>query len=683
MNWLSLAKEAYSASTTWFEQNVRDELDYSLRAFRNEHASNSKYSSEEYKARSRVFRPKTRSIIRKNEAAGAIALFSNMDIVNVSAGNPDNPMSVASAAAIKEILEYRLSKTIPSFPLVMGAIQDAQTQGAVCSYQYWEYQRKGDGRKVKDKPCIELRPLENIRIDGGANWLDPINTSPYLADIIPMYVCDVKAMMKSKNDKTKDPKWKSYPDSEILKARPDVMAFSRLPRDKQFERPSETLNSFDIVWVLRWFMKDSQGEDHVFYTLGTENLLSVVKPLEEVYFHGKRPYVLGYSILETHKALKPGVPLLVKPLQQEVNDVANQRLDNVKFVLNKRWLVARGRQVDVQSLIRNVPGGVTLLTDPKNDIVESNWADVTSSSYVEQDRLSSELDDLAGNFTPSTKVANNAVNDTVRGSQMAAQGAGLMSDYLLRTVIETWWEPVLRQLVLLEQYYETDEIVLAVCANKARLYPRFGVSTITDDLLMNEVNVSVNVGMGSSNPTERTARFLAATSASIQLVTTAPPGANVSEMIKEIYSNAGYRDGARFWSEQADPRLLKAMQTIQQLTGLVEGKQMELQAGLQETQMKLESNERIKGAELQVDAGRIAGDLRLREGENAIEAAKVGLDQYITQLEAQGVEKEQIARLMEMSNQLEMAQLKLQEQKLKNAGIAMKAISDTRKNVAA
>lgn len=682
-DYLALAKEAYESSTTYFDQNIRDELDYSLRAFRNEHAASSKYSSEEYKARSRVFRPKTRSIIRKNEAAGAVALFSNMDVVNVTPGNPDNNISVASAAAMKEILEYRLSKTIPAFPLVMGAIQDAQAQGAVCSYQYWEYQRRADGRKVKDRPCIELRPLENIRLDGGANWLDPINTSPYLADIIPMYVCDVKGMMENKNDKTAEPKWKKLEDSVILKARPDVMAFNRLPREKQFEKPGDALKNFDIVWVLRWFMKDSQGNDHVFYTMGTEDLLTDEKPIEEVYFHGKRPYVLGCAILETHKALKPSIGTLVKPLQQEVNDIANQRLDNVKFVLNKRWLVARGRQVDVQSLVRNVPGGVTLLTDPKNDVVESNWADVTSSSYVEQDRLASELDDLAGNFSPSTKVANNAVNDTVRGSQMAAQGAGLMSDYLLRTIIETWWEPTLRQLVLLEQYYETDEIVLSVCANKAKLFPRFGMSKITDDLLMNEVNVSVNVGMGSSNPTERTARFLSATSAAIQLVGTAPPGANVQEMIKEIYSNAGYRDGSRFWSEQVDPRLLKAMQTIHQLTGIVEGKQMEIQAGLQETQMKLESTERIKGAELQVDAGRISGDLKIRESETAIEAARVGLDQYIAQLEAQGMEQEQIARLQEMSTQLEQAQLKLQEQNLKNAGIAMKVIADRKKDAVA
>ena len=539
-DYLKLSQEAFEASSAYVDTNCRADWDYSLRAFRNEHASGSKYLSEEYKGRSRIFRPKTRSIIRKNEAAGAVALFSNMEVVNLSPGNPDDVMSVASAAAMKEILEYRLTKTIPAFPVCLGGLQDAMTTGTVCSYQYWEYEQR-NGKKIKDKPCIELRPIENIRLDGGASWLDPVGTTPYFCDIIPMYVCDVKGMMENEDEKTNQPKWEKFDDATIGKARPDVIDSTRQSRLGNQQDPHEEtsgIKSFDIVWVMRWFMRNSQNDDVVFYTLGTEKLLTDAKPIDEVYFHGKRPYVMGYAILETHKALKSGLPVLTKQLQLESTEVANQRLDNVKFVLNKRWLVARGRQVDVQSLVRNVPGGVTLTTDPKNDVQESNWPDVTSSSYAEQDRLNADFDDLAGNFSPSTKVANNAVNDTLGGSKMAMQGAGMMSDYLLRTFIETWWEPVLRQLIMLEQHYETDDVVLSVCANKARMFPRFGISKITDMMLMNEVNVTVNVGMGSSNPRERQQNFIGATQAVLGLIQNAPPSANVGEMIKEVYSNA-------------------------------------------------------------------------------------------------------------------------------------------------
>lgn len=610
MDYLKLAQEAYDSSTSYIDANWRSNWDYALRAFNNEHAAGSKYLSEEYKARSRLFPPKTRTIIRKNEAAGMQAMFSNREVVNTEATNPDDPMSVASAAAMKEILEYRLDKSIPTFEIYIGGLQDAQTTGTVCSYQYWGYVKR-DGKKIKDKPCIELRPIENIRFDSGASWLDPVGTSPYFCDIIPMYVCDVQAMMENKDDKTGSPKWKKFDEATIAKARPDVADATRRARLSGMQDPQDEhrpIKAFDIVWVMRWFMRDSQGYDKIFYTLGTQELLTEAVDLEKVYFHGVRPYAMGYAILEAHKTAKSGLPVLTRPLQQEATDITNQRMDNVRFVLNKRWLVARGRQVDVQSLVRNVPGGVTLLTDPKNDIVESNWPDVTSSAFVEHDRLNASFDDLSGNFSPSTKVANNAVNDTVRGSQMANQSAGMMTEYLLRTVHETWWEKVLRQLALLEQHYETDEIVLAVCAKKARLFPRFGISQITDDLLMQEVNITVNASMG--NPQERLQKFLMATNAAIQLVTTAPPGFNIEEGIKEIYSNAGYRDGARFFGGQVDPRLAKAMQTIQQLTGILKGKQMELQMQGQLKQLEIQSNEKIKGAEIQVNAQRIQGELQ-------------------------------------------------------------------------
>ncbi len=683
---LALTKEAYDASSAFVDANYRKDWDYSIKAFRNEHAAGSKYLADEYKARSRIFRPKTRSIIRKNEAAAMQAMFANREFCYTEAQDPDNLESVAAAACMKELLQYRMTRSIPTFEIYLGGVQDAQTQGAVVSYQYWDYQKRGD-KVLKDKPCIELRPIENIRIDGAASWVDPIGTSPYFCDIVPMYVCDVKGMMASKDEKTGAPKWKKLSDEEIAQARPDAMDSTRKARLGNQQDPQEEtsgIKMFDIVWVMRWFMRNSIGEDFVYYTMGTEHMLTDPRPIDDVYFHGVRPYAMGFAILETHTMMKTSMPTLIRPLQAESNQLANSRIDNVQFVLNKRWIVARGRQVDVQSLVRNVPGGVTLATDPNLDVKESNWPDVTSSAYVEQDRLNSDMDDLAGNFSPATKVANNAVNDTLGGSRLAAAGAGLMTEYLLRTVNETWWEKVVRQVALLEQYYETDSVVMGVCAQKARLFPRFGMSRITDEMLMNEVIVTVDVSMG--DPAQRMQKFLMATNAAVQLRMQAPPGANVSEMTKEIYSNAGYRDGARFWNDREDPKLMRAMQMVQQLQGMVQGKQMELQADAQVEAAKLQSNERIKAAEIQVNQQRIQGDLQIRSAELAIEQEKLAiekmriqLDAEIAAMNAQNEKEERPYRIAELQSSLENAQMKLDGERQKLVGLAMKIAAESEK----
>lgn len=680
-DFLKLSREAFDSSSAFVDANYRSDWDYGIKAFRSEHAAGSKYLSPEYAHRSRLYRPKTRSIIRKNEAAGAMALFSSMEIVDVQPANPDDPMAVASRDAIKAVLEYRLTNTIPWFEICMGGIQDAQVTGAVVSYQYWDYQQK-DGVVVKDKPCIELRPVENIRLDGGASWLDPVGTSPYFCDIIPMPVCQVRGMMKSKDSKTNQPRWKSYVDSVILQATPDEIDSTRkarLGKQQDPHRDQKVVSDFTTVWVMRWFMKDSQNDDFTYYTLGTDKLLTDPSPLHEVYFHGVRPYEMGYAVLETHKVFKPGMPILVKQLQQEKNEIGNQRIDNVKFALNKRWLVARGRQVDVQSLVRNVPGGVTLLTDPKTDVVESNWPDVTSSAYVEDDRINAEFDDLAGNFSPNTKFANKGTNDTLGGARLASQGAGLVTDYLLRTVIETWVEKVMKHMVKLEAAYETDEKVLAICAKKARLFPRYGISQISDQMLNDDVTLTINVGMGATDPNTRFQKAMMFFGAANQLIMTAPPGANVQEQIKELGGHAGFRDATRFYGGGEDPRLLKAMQMLQQMQGMLNGKMLEMKSRERIENNKLISNERVKAAELHVDAGRIHGDLRIRETETAIEAARVQLERYIADMEQKGVAQEHLMMLHEFAQTLREGEMRLQEQRLKNHGQVIKMVGDLQK----
>jgi hypothetical protein len=678
-DWLKLSRDAFDSSSSFIEANLNPDRDYSLRAFRNEHATGSKYLSPEYAHRSRLFRPKTRSVIRKNEAAGSIALFSNMEIVDLQPSDPDNELAVHSRDAMKALLEYRLQNTIPTFEIAMGGIQDAQTQGAVVSYQYWEYQVK-NGRKIKDKPCIDLRPIENIGLDGGASWLDPVNTSPYFYDIIPMPACQVRGMMESTDDKTGQPKWKKLDDKTILRARPDVansLRQTRLGKSQDPHLETTKLGDFDYVWVMRWFMRDHMDDDYTFYTLGTEDLLTDPQPLEEVYFHNIRPYVMGYSILETHKTFKTSMPVLLRPLQQETNAVANDRLDNVKLVLHKRWFVARGRQVDVQSLVRGAAGAVTLMTDPKTDVQESNWVDVTSSAYVEQDRLNADMDDLAGNFSPATKFANKGTNDTLGGAKLASAGAGLMTDYLLRTIIETWWEKVLKQLVKLEAAYETDEKILALCAKKAKLFPRYG--TIPDELLNDDVILTVNVGMGASNPDARFQKMIVGFNAIMDTIMKAPPGFNVEEFIKEASSNMGYRDGTRFWGGKQDPRLAKSMQMIKELTEQLKGKQLEIASGERIEQQKLIAAERQTDKQLQVDYERIKGDLQIRAAELVVEQQRLELERLQAQVDLKTASDEHKTKLIELGAKIEEANLKLEGERTKLLATQEKASAEMQK----
>lgn len=573
--WLRLAAEAYTASTSYFDSSIRKGLVDDLRQFQGVHPQGSKYLSEAYRSRSKFFRPKTRASVRKNESIAAEAYFSTQDVVSIAAHDEDEPIQRASAEINKELLQYRLTKTLPWFLLCIGAYQDAQVQGIVCSYQDWKY----DPRKGIDRPDLQLRPLENIRFDASANWADPVNTSPYFIDLIPMWIKDVKARMEIIDDKTGKPRWFPAPTEALLKATTNYSDVVRMQRENNrvdSQQNRSAITEFTVVWVHRNII-EIDGEDWIYHTLGTETLLDEPRPLREVYFHGKRPYVIGFSVIETHKSYPSGNVRLGKDVQAELNENANQRIDNVKFSMNKRYFVRRSAQVDLRALQRNVPSGVTMMGDVEKDVHIVETPDVTRSAYEEQDRLALDFDDLMGSFSQSSVQSNRKLNETVGGMNILTKDASQITGYQLRVFNETWVEPVLRQLMLLEQHYETDEVILALAGKKANLLQRFGVSEITDRILMQELTLTVNVGVGATNPHDQLQNFIQGLTALRDLLAEGvlvAQGLNVREVVKEIMGKLGHKDGTRFFPEQGeDPRIAQLMKQIEQLQAELERKQ--------------------------------------------------------------------------------------------------------------
>ena len=565
-DFLQMAREAFTTSTTFFDSSIRRPIEASIRQFQGIHPAGSKYHSDTYKARSRLFRPKTRTTIRKNEAVAAEALFSTADVVSITPEDDENELQQASAAVLQALLNYRLKKSIPWFLTVIGAYQDAQTVGVCVSYQHWIY----DAKKKVDKPVIELLPVENLRIDPGASWADPINSSPYVIRLIPMYVKDVKARMTRPDEKTGQSKWKTLDDAHILTAMNQTGDSTRLTRERgrtDSKEQSQGIRDFAIVWVHQNFI-EVDGQDMVFYTLGTTAMLTEPVAIEQVYFHGRRPFVMGCCILETHKPYPEGVAGITKDTQAEINEIANQRIDNVKFAMNKRYFVKRSKQVDIRSLTRNVPGSVTMLTDI-DDVKVQETNDVTASSYQEQDRLNLDFDDIAGAFSQSSVSSNRKLNETVGGMTMLTTNANQVSSYQLRTFVETWVEPVLSQLVMLEQYYETDTVVLAMAGKRAGLAQKFGTDVVTDELLMQELTTNVNVGIGSTNPQDQINNFMSGMTNLRNILADGlleKYGLDVAEVIKELFGKLGYKDGDRFFNtEDEDPSLSAAKATIEQL----------------------------------------------------------------------------------------------------------------------
>lgn len=396
------------------------------------------------------------------------------------------------------------------------------------------------------------------------DWRNPAQTSPYICYLMGMYAGDVMKRMEMQNPKTGDPLWRKYSLQQILAA-------SKENIDNRTRRAREGYNRIDpttdkaageytMTWAHLNIVREG-GVDVAFWTLGTQLVLTDPIPLTDMYPHlhpGERPFQVGFSTVDAHRNYPDGDVAQIASLQEEINAIANQRLDNVRLVLNKRYFIRRGSQMDLDALMRNVPGGGVMTNDPEKDVQVVNTPDVTSSAYQEQDRLAQDLDDLVGGFGQASIAAGGKQMDRAGSMDVLQGAAGAVQDYSIKLFFETWMQPVLRQLVRLEQMYETDQTVLAVAAKSTPLWKRYGTDIVTDSLLQQNLTISINVGIGNTDPVKRVQKLTFGVSQVVQLPDMARRVKSM-ELADEIFGALGYKDASRFFMD--DQELTEHMKT--------------------------------------------------------------------------------------------------------------------------
>jgi hypothetical protein len=657
------AREIYTASTDYMTANITNTWEKNISHFHSEHAPGSVMRSRARK-RSSVFRPKTRSVTKSQEAALAVAMFSTDNKVQITPQNPRDKTQQISAKINKSILEYRLKKRMPWFQTVLGAYQCSKVYGVCIGHQYWRYDvdtdivpvfndddtpvmneagdAMGEKQRVvrRDELVCDLIAPENFRFDPMCDWRDPAGSSPYLIMLQPMYVEDALERMERYDPKTDQPVWKRYTESEVLSTRKQNYDRTRQAREGRERRdPADDLQDTATASVWAHFnIIRLNGTDVGYWTMGTELLLTDPVPLTQLFPHlreGERPFVMGTSSIEALRNYPSGDVEQYSGLQSEMNLIVNQRIDNVKLAMNRRYYVKRGAQVDLEALVRNVPGGGVMMNDPERDIKTVETPDVTQNSYQEQNLLALEMDDIAGAFTPG---AGGSPSNTARGMEQQSAGAGAVQDYGIRVFLETWVEPVLRQFVRLIQMYETDEVILALAAEQAQVFQKFGSKEIPDALLQQELTVNVDVGMGNTDPMRRVERLLFGVTNSLSI-----PGmaerVKASAIADEIFSTLGYRDSTRFFLNDEEFEELQKANPKQDPPEIVLKRQ--------EIQVRREDNLNRHGREMQ----KLEREIKIRELELKIRMQIAsGADRTKRDTAAMGADQSRFQSVMDEEN---------------------------------
>ena len=91
-------------------------------------------------------------------------MFSNMDVVDIQPLNQNDKWQLAAARMMKQVMQFRLDRSIPWYLTCMGAWQDTRVYGPCWSYTYWDYEAEVITRR---------EPKEDLDGNGMGDVCDP------------------------------------------------------------------------------------------------------------------------------------------------------------------------------------------------------------------------------------------------------------------------------------------------------------------------------------------------------------------------------------------------------------------------------------------------------------------------------------------------------------------------------
>lgn len=608
-NLLQMIGDAETISREYQDQVLTAALNRTYRAWRNQYSTDSKYLTPAYRGRSRVFVPKTRSAVRKNQAGAAAALFSTDDAVSVTAEHEDDPIQRAVAAVIGEDLNARMNRSsrktgVQWFQSAMGAHLDAQRTGVCISKQYWEYKtveettieiRSGFDemglpyeeevevttvRVIRDRPVVSLVPIENVGIDPAAPWMDPVGLGGWFYCRYPMRLVEAREMIATQTGQAWLP---DIDDGLLLKGRmEDARDTTRRQREGGTDRLQDNKRSgdWDVIWIQENFIRIGEVDWH-FWSVGRHGYLSKIRPVREVYpaHDGERPYRMGVAQIDPHMVFPMSPVESWAPLQHEINEITNLRLDTLKRAIAPLVMVKSGRKVDLASLQNRGRPEAILSLQSFEDVKMEQTPSPPAQSFTEASTMAAHFDELSGTYSTSSVQNDRRLNETVGGMQLAANASNAVSEFDLRVWVETWVEPVLRQVVQLIRYYENDETMLAVAGAKARVMAKFQEMPGLSEFDRTELSLRVNVGIGSSDPMQKLGKLRAA----VEMLTPFLEQLKMEgitfdgeAIIEEVMGAAGFRDGRRFFKfgepaqPQPDPELIKHQEEMKRRDAEIE-----------------------------------------------------------------------------------------------------------------
>lgn len=137
--------------------------------------------------------------------------------------------------------------------------------------------------------------------------------------------------------------------------------------------------------------------------------------------HRKKPFVKATYDQLPNEFYGLSAVEIIKPMQEEINTMHNQRMDNVNMLINNMWKRLRGSDIKDDDLVSR-PNGV-IDVDNMEDLQPIQMPDIPQSAFMSEQKLTGDLQAALG--TPANvRGAQSSSDQSATEANITAQAAG-------------------------------------------------------------------------------------------------------------------------------------------------------------------------------------------------------------------------------------------------------------------
>ena len=447
---------------------------------------------------------------------------------------PREQSDYPKADAVGAMLDYRW-QTMDMQEKLKMVVKQMLIYGVGVLKLYWDFKGERDDVE-RDEPCADIVDLYDFFLDPNAHCIEDASYVVHKSIRTLEYIKN--AGIYENLQKLKDEEIQQT--SEYKTERDSTLGLSR-PKKKGIE-------------LLEYWGKADLGDGEQEAVITVANKTTVIRAVPNPYNHQKKPFISFHDNPMPLEFWSLGEVEPLRSLQYELNDVRNQRMDNVTSILHKMWKVSNNADVDESELVWR-PGGVVHVND-MTGVEPLEVTDVTGSSYNEETLIKGDIQQTSGisDYTAGQGNQSKALaNDTATGIALLQEAGSVRLKTKLENV-ENGIKKFGEMLLSLEQQYTDQALVIRVVGDRGNVWRE-----IKPEELRGKFDLRVE--SGSTQPMNKQIQRAEARELLNTIVPFAQLGVNIGYFIRHLISTYDLPNPDEAFSQQGQPSLLGAAGT--------------------------------------------------------------------------------------------------------------------------